>query len=159
MEIQREPLFCNITYRLESVISFFNLIHSSLLFDLSDIMWHCSSLAPPLSQLLRKQATFLLSLVTHLNMLQSFIFTKLIVSHKVQPHSLYVVTQKGRSYIPWNPTSPRKAHGNVFIRNDFPSMCRGIFPHCCVLWERTKLWGAWAPKRTISTQLGWDRYR
>ena len=98
-------------------------------------MWHCSSLAPPLSQLLRKQATFLLSLVTHLNMLQSFIFTKLIVSHKVQPHSLYVVTQKGRSYIPWNPTSPRKAHGNVFIGMTFLQCVEAFFP-TAVCFER-----------------------
>ena len=38
-------------------------------------------------------------------------------------------------------------------------MCRGIFPHCCMFWGRTKPWGVWAPKRTISTQLGWDRYK
>ena len=45
---------------------------------------------------------------------------------------------KGGFCIPWNPTSPREAHGNVFIGNDLPLMCRGIFPHCCVLWGRTK---------------------
>ena len=37
-------------------------------------------------------------------------------------------------------------------------MCRGLFLHYCVLWGRTKLWGAWVPKWTISTQLGRDRY-
>ena len=46
-----------------------------------------------------------------------------------------VVTQKGGSCIPWNPTSPREAHGNVFIRNDLPSMCRGLFPSAT--WGRT----------------------
>ena len=44
--------------------------------------------------------------------------------------------------IPWNPTSPR----NVFIRNDLPSMCRGLFLHCCVLWGRRKPWGVWDHK-------------
>ena len=44
--------------------------------------------------------------------------------------------------IPWNPTSPR----NVFIRNDLPSMCRGLFPHCCVLWGRTKTVRSMGPK-------------
>ena len=39
---------------------------------------------------------------------------------------------KRKSCIPWNPTSPREAHENVFIRNDLPLMCRGIFPHCYV---------------------------
>ena len=47
---------------------------------------------------------------------------------------------------PWNPTSLKETHENVFIRNDIPSLCRGIFPHCCVLWERTKSWGVWGPK-------------
>jgi len=28
----------------------------------------------------------------------------------------------------WNPTSPREAHGDVFIRSDLPPMCRGFFP-------------------------------
>ena len=45
---------------------------------------------------------------------------------------------KGGSCIPWNPTSSREAHENVFIRNDLPLMCRGLFPHCCVLWGRIK---------------------
>ena len=26
--------------------------------------------------------------------------------------------------ISWNPTSPREAHENVFIRNDLPLMCK-----------------------------------
>ena len=50
----------------------------------------------------------------------------------------YVVTQKGGFCILWNPTSPREAHENVFIKNDLPSMCRCLFPHCCVLWGRIK---------------------
>ena len=70
-----------------------------------------------------------------------------------------VVTQKRGSCIPWNPTLPREAHGNVFIRNDLPSICRGLFSHYCVLWGRTKLWGIWISKRTISTQLGQGHYR
>ena len=45
---------------------------------------------------------------------------------------------KGGSYIPWNPTLSREAHENVFIGNDLPLMCRGLFPHCCVLWGRIK---------------------
>ena len=57
-----------------------------------------------------------------------------------------VVTQKGGSCILWNSTSPRVAHGNVFIRNDLASMCRGTFPHCCVFWGRTKQWGVWGLK-------------
>ena len=60
--------------------------------------------------------------------------------------SLQIVTQKGGSCIPWNPISPREAHENVFIRNDLHLMCRGLFPHCCVLWERTKPWGVWGHK-------------
>ena len=48
-----------------------------------------------------------------------------------------VVTQKWESCIPWNPTLPREAHENVFIRNDLPSMCRGLFPSAT--WGRTKL--------------------
>ena len=32
---------------------------------------------------------------------------------------------KRESCIPWNPTSPKEAHENVFIRNNLPSMCRG----------------------------------
>ena len=40
----------------------------------------------------------------------------------------FVVTQKRGYCIPWNPTLPREAHGNVFIRNDLLSMCRGFFP-------------------------------
>ena len=41
---------------------------------------------------------------------------------------------KRGSCIPWNLTSPRKAHENVFIRNDLPSMCKGLFPS--VTWGR-----------------------
>ena len=66
---------------------------------------------------------------------------------------------KGGSCIPWNPTSPREARENVFIRNDLPLMCRGIFPYCCVLWGKAKPWGAWAPKWTIFTQLRRSHYR
>ena len=51
---------------------------------------------------------------------------------------------------PWNPTSSKEANGDVLIRSDLSLMCRGFFPYCCVLWERTKPWRAWAPKRTIS---------
>ena len=46
--------------------------------------------------------------------------------------------KKGGSCIPWNPTSPKEAHGNVFKMNDLPLMCRGLFPHCCVFWGKTK---------------------
>ena len=53
---------------------------------------------------------------------------------------------KGGFCIPWNSTSPREAHENVFIRNDLPLMSRGLFPHYCVLWGRTKPWGVWDPK-------------
>ena len=52
---------------------------------------------------------------------------------KIRVATILVVTQKWGYYIPWNPTLPREAHGNVFIRNDLPLMCRGFFPHCCVL--------------------------
>ena len=58
-----------------------------------------------------------------------------------------VVTQK-KSCNLWNPTLPKHM-----------GMCRGIFLHYCVLWGRTKLWGAWAPKQTIHTQLGRGRYK
>ena len=65
---------------------------------------------------------------------------------------------KGGSCIPWDPTSPREVHENVLIRSDLPLMCRGFFLYCCVVWGRIKPWGAWALKRTISTQLGRGRY-
>ena len=74
-------------------------------------------------------------------------------------HFHNVVTQKGRSCIPWNLTSPKKAHENMFIRINLPLICRGLFPHYCVLWGRIKPWGVWAPKQTIPTQLGRGRYR
>ena len=45
---------------------------------------------------------------------------------------------KGGSCIPWNLTSSSEAHIDVLIRSDLPLMCRAIFPHYCVLWERTK---------------------
>ena len=66
------------------------------------------------------------------------------------------MTQKRGSCIPWNPTSLWEAHGNVFIRNDLPSICRGLFPSAT--WGRTKPWGVWTPKWTISTQLGRGHY-
>ena len=66
---------------------------------------------------------------------------------------------KWGSCISWNPTSPRKAHEDVLIRSDLPLMCRSLFPHCCVLWRRTKPWRVWALKRTISTQLKRRRYK
>ena len=49
---------------------------------------------------------------------------------------------KGRSLLintsPWNPTLPKEAHGDVFIRSDLPLMCRGLFPHCYVLLGKNK---------------------
>ena len=60
---------------------------------------------------------------------------------------------KRGSYIPWNPTSSRKAHENVFIRNDLSLMCRGLSFHCCVLWGEQNREGYETPKRTISTQV------
>ena len=54
--------------------------------------------------------------------------------------------------IPCNPTSPKETHGNVFIRNDLPLMYRGIFPHCRVLWGKTKPWGVWDLTRVDTTR-------
>ena len=67
---------------------------------------------------------------------------------------------------PQNFTSPRKAHGTVLIRNDFPLMCRGIFPLLlCGFFggeggggEQNRE-GVQTPKQTISTQLERNRYR
>ena len=66
-----------------------------------------------------------------------------------------VVTQKGGSCIPWNPTSPRETHENVFIRNDLPSMSRGLFPTAVYFGKEQNRKGYEPPKRTISTQVGW----
>ena len=68
--------------------------------------------------------------------------------------SLKVQCPKRGYCIPWNPTLPREVHGSMLIRNDLPLICRCHFSQCCVLWERTKSWGVWVPKRTISTQTG-----
>ena len=49
---------------------------------------------------------------------------------------------KWGSYIPWNPTSPREAHENVFIRNNLPLMCRRPFPPLlCALGENKTVRG------------------
>ena len=45
---------------------------------------------------------------------------------------------KRGSCIPWNPTPLREAHRDMLIRSGLPLMCRGLFPHCSVLWGRTK---------------------
>ena len=61
--------------------------------------------------------------------------------------------------IPWNPTSSREAHMDVFIRSDLPLMCRSLFLHCCVLWGEQNCEGYEAPKWIISIQVGWSHYR
>ena len=73
-------------------------------------------------------------------------YTKIIWKSNGIYYLIYCSDPKGGSCIPWNPTSPKETHGNVLIRSDLPLMCRGIFPHCCVLWGRTKPCGISGPK-------------